>query len=500
MSNHRISNWKKELFSLSDEMKNLHSLISVSEKLNNDYRIFFENPFRKNKDGSLYYNFPYTEEKVIEREVQREVKQSIINDSKEETKSLLYHLFHHPLNSIKNLFNKKKENKSLENIIEDQVIESPIFEKIKILEERNYVQDVEGDKDFILDLVRDAEAANSFVLKKSTGEVLNETYNGPKIILYADSNIKINNGIENYGGLVDRICESSSCFSGDILGIISQESNNHQKKDISCLRESILGKNPFLRRCSLTESQKRSADKLFDILNQFYEREVSSINTYVERNTLGRSYYALKNVPEKLFNFFLTNSEDYLSESKTDHGFLKYLNKEDYQKWVAKTMMNICKNNGENYRADKILTSTTMALNLIDDKNKHIIIYADSDINFYMDIFSKEILPEYLSQSIIEILKENKRDPSLGYVRALSDIARGTLNMAMRESYNGENISLGLVYNPYNQGFNNVEIPRNFRNIFNNLHSEKSKNLVLEAYDHRNNGNLINLLFENTSN
>ena len=465
MSDHLVARLKKDLFSLSDEMSEFCDKIKGGEKRIDDYNEFFKNPYKKNKDGSLYYNLPYTEEIIVEREIIPEKKnliEPVSNNLLTENKSPFYQFFHNSIKTIQKLFNKKKKVSSLESLVVEKEIEEvkPIIEKKTILQEKNYLTEINDDKSFIMELVRYLEENNSFVLKNSKGEVLTGEYSGPQIKIYPDSNILISNASKDYKGFIKKLSDSSPSLVKDELGIIIKESyhGGFKNKDISNCSKTILGENPFLKRYPVDCVQGKSSSQLFKIINEFYDNEVNSISNFVDRNTLQMSYNAIKGNCEDAFNSFLGRAEDYLSEIKTEgkSPISRYLNHEDYKRWVAKTMMNICKNCKDNYRADKIITSTTMALNLVDEKNKHLIISADSDIGFYMDTFVKEIIPEYISESIIDILEKNHRKPSEFHVKALSEAVRGMYNLNMDDS-NGQKLTLGLFYNPHIKELRKIE-------------------------------------------
>ena len=492
--------WKKDFFEFFDETGVFQKKIKDAEGRQRDYNSFFDDYFRKGNDDSLYYRLPYIDKVTIQEKILPEREKSIpdVKEATIEKRSFFYRLFYNPLDLLKR---KKKKVESLDDIVKE-VKPKPIFQEKTIFEERDYLEDYLGDEASIKEAIMILEKENSFVLKKSDGEVLTENYNGPQLVIYTDSNVEIDNNDHGYSGLVKRLCSSSDSIKCDVLGIIKEEAHGSglKNRDLTYLPKSIFGKNPFMNRHPLNSNQVKSTDSLFKILNDFYKGEVASINSFVERNTLERSYHSIKGDSQKMFDSFLERAKDYCNEREIIQGNSNNLvskdslGSEEYLRWTAKTMINLCSGNGQNYRADKILASTTMALNLVDEKNKHLIFSADSDMDYYMNTFVNNILPRYVAKSVINVLEENERNPSDLYKRAVYDMANGALTLEQSDS-TSEKISAGLYYNLTNKQFKEVQIPKNVRNLFNNIYSEKSKEIILDCFDNQKNGDLMSRLF-----
>lgn len=314
------------------------------------------------------------------------------------------------------------------------------------------VLDVFNSQEELENYLEEMKEYEPYIFDNSIMDSASNTYQGPMINLHPDTNIELNLKMRNFLGQL----KTHPGINKDLFTITKLEtrSGGLRKMFGDQLPEALArGQQSLEKRCTnLSNNQRAEIQFLYDIISDFFADETTRIVELSEMNPRRSS--------EDLAGKFV--------KAKETNRNVQFL--EGYKRLVIKTIDKYRAGNKTNHIADKILTSACFGLNLINQRDKSILVSNDQDLITLSDLFYDNILPVYMARTVMNAIK--LRNPLFikmpGYEKRTIEAAREHIEWAKNNS-DKDTITLGIIYVPDQNRFYTKEVSRAFRNYFNGI-------------------------------
>ena len=341
------------------------------------------------------------ESKDLENVVERIKSQTRLLDMKEE--------------SVNNLFATYPDGKRKFFIPDHNNWRINLLDKFPSLKELGgYVENLEEDW-------------NPRVLDEKTRMVIPSEYFGPKIRLFKDSNVLIDQKARKYLNCL----QSEPSIVQEVLEVIEHESKkgglrrqfgNRVPKDIS------RGQVSLEKRCQdLLPSVQKEITIIYDIFHSLFKKEVDDIMIYHDKQRIKDPF---------------TVAKKFVDQKRRHFSF-------GYCKTVSKIIERCLEGDKINFIADRVLTAASFGFNFVENYDRAIAVSNDSDILNMFDFFYQEVLPAYMARSVMDAMR--KKDPSY---RNIERCYKKTVNASRkqiqwaRDTFREDPLALGILYVP----------------------------------------------------
>jgi hypothetical protein len=287
------------------------------------------------------------------------------------------------------------------------------------------------------------------VVDQKQWQELNSDYRGPVITLLPDSNMLINSTMRKFMGTL----KEHLGVDYQLLTIVNAERKKGGLRAVYGTEIPLAiqrGQESLEKRCgTMTPELHDELTVLYDIVEKYFGSEFEAMCKLIDTSHNKK--------PETLaLNFAETRGRE---------------KQPIYVRMVEKIMEKHIAGNSVNYIADRVLAATCFAYNLVNQRNKAVVVSNDRDLISLFDLFYDEVLPRYMAKTALKAVKHRKRKKLLsmpGVEKKMVEAAREQIEWAKTVA---PTFAVGTLYVPEENRFYVKEIPAPLRDYFNNVRS-----------------------------